>query len=90
MAGGAVSDDLLMKPATTLDDVLKEVRELREDGKTLRDYFAAHCGVTWSDSYVFATEGGKIRRTGLEIAELLAVMRYGVADAMLKQRAIGQ
>jgi hypothetical protein len=31
MAGDAMSDDLLMKPATTLDDVLKEVRELREE-----------------------------------------------------------
>jgi hypothetical protein len=31
MAGDAMSDDVLMKPATTLDDVLKEVRELREE-----------------------------------------------------------
>jgi hypothetical protein len=31
-------DDVLMKPATTLDDVLKEVRELREEVKAMRNY----------------------------------------------------
>jgi hypothetical protein len=30
--------EVLMKPATTLDDVLKEVRELREEVKAMRNY----------------------------------------------------
>jgi hypothetical protein len=82
-----MSDDVLMREPTTLDDVLKEVRELREDGKTLRDYFAAHSGVTWEDAYMTATENGTIFRTGPEVARMLAVMRFGVADEMMKERS---
>ena len=56
-------------------------------GMTLRDYFVASSGVTWSDAVTVATEGGKVVRTGPEIAEMLACMRGYVADAMLAERA---
>jgi hypothetical protein len=53
---------------------------------SLRDYFAAHSGVTWQDAVVVATEGGKTVRTGPEIAQMLAEMRYRVADQMIARR----
>jgi hypothetical protein len=34
-------DDVLMKPATTLDDVLREIRELREEAKRMREMIVA-------------------------------------------------
>ena len=58
-----------------------------DHGMTLRDYFAASSGVTWSDAVAVATEGGKVVRTGPEIAEMLACMRGYVADSMIAERA---
>ena len=84
-----MSDEIKNQPAFPQHSWqrIDKVEEGRcEPGMTIRDYFAAHCPVTFSDFRSNYPDGGH-----LNIADhlsLYADFRWQYADAMLKDREI--
>lgn len=66
-------------------ETVEEHRRLLS-GMTLRDYFAAHAPITFQDAVWVLIKQEDRDFTGAEILEMLALMRIGYADAMLKER----
>ena len=58
-----------------------------EGGMTLRDYFAANVRVTFQDAMNALEAMGIESPNGAQVCEMIAVMRWSMADAMLKERA---
>jgi len=54
-------------------------------GMSLRDFFAAKVDVPWDVAEAIALIGGGSKKTA-DIAEVVAVLRYKIADAMLAER----
>lgn len=55
---------------------------------TMRQYFAAHAPITFTEAYVQVTNGGNKAASNALIVQALATMRWAYADAMCKMEHV--